>query len=195
MQARLSTQIDFILELDKLKAVRRRSYLLNEDRRENSAEPSWHVAMAAMVLAEWAQEPVDVGHVIQLMLVHDIVEIDAGDAMVYDVEARAQKAAREHEAAERIFGLLPPEQAERFRALWLEYEEGDSAEVRFARALDRLIPLLMNVHGGGRTWRENGIRKHQVLEHNAHMEHGSAALWDFVRTHIELSAERGDLAE
>lgn len=195
MQERLATQIEFILELDKLKTVLRRSYLLHEDRRENSAEHSWHVAMAAIVLAEWADEPVDVGHVIQLMLVHDIVEIDAGDAIVYDVAAREKKAAREHAAAERIFGLLPGEQGQRLRALWLEYEQGDSAEVRFARALDRLIPLLQNVHTEGRTWRENGIRKHQVLEHNAHMQKGSVALWDYVREHIERSSLRGILPE
>jgi putative hydrolase of HD superfamily len=195
MQERLATQIRFILELDKLKTVLRRSYLLHEDRRENSAEHSWHVAMAAVVLAEHATEEVDVGRVIELMLVHDIVEIDAGDAIVYDAAAREAKAEEERAAAERIFGLLPPEQGERLRALWLEYEEGDSAEVRFARALDRLLPLLQNVHTGGRTWREHGIRKHQVLAHNAHVEKGSPALWEYIRDEIEAANERGDLPE
>jgi putative hydrolase of HD superfamily len=133
--------------------------------------------------------------VIELMLVHDIVEIDAGDAIVYDAAAREAKAAEEREAAERIFGLLPPEQGERLRALWLEYEEGDTVEVRFARALDRLLPLLQNVHTGGRTWREHGIRKHQVLAHNAHVEEGSPALWEYIRAEIEAANERGDLPE
>lgn len=195
MRQRLARQLEFILELDKLKTVLRRSYLLHEDRRENSAEHSWHVAMAAIVLSEHAQEPIDVGHVIELMLVHDIVEIDAGDAIVYDIAAREAKAAAERQAAERIFGLLPDEQAERLRALWHEYEEGDSPEVRFARSLDRLLPLLQNIHTQGRTWREHGVRKHQVLEHNAHMRRGSVALWDYIREEVEQAAQRGDLPE
>jgi len=195
MNARLARQIDFLLELDKLKTVLRRSYLVHADRRENSAEHSWHVAMLATVLCEHADEPVDVAHVVELMLVHDIVEIDAGDAMVYDAAARADKAARERQAAARIFGLLPEEQGQRLHALWVEYEDGDSAEVRFARTLDRLMPLLHNLHTEGRTWRENGIRKHQVLEHNAHMEQGSSTLWEYVRQRIEQAAARGHLPE
>jgi putative hydrolase of HD superfamily len=193
MNERLARQVDFILELDKLKSVLRRSYLVHADRRENSAEHSWHVAMLATVLCEHADEPVEVGHVIELMLVHDIVEIDAGDTLVYDTAAREDKAMRERQAAKRIFGLLPEEQGRRLHALWLEYEHGDSAEVRFARTLDRLMPLLHNLHTEGRSWREHGIRKHQVLEYNAHMEQGSTTLWAYVRQRIEQAAEQGHL--
>jgi putative hydrolase of HD superfamily len=193
MSDRLQKQISFLLELDQLKAVLRRSYLLNQERRENSAEHSWHVAMLANVLAEYADEPVDIDRVTKMLLLHDIVEIDAGDTMVYDVEARKGKAAKEAAAAIRIFGLLPDDQAESLRSVWQEFEDCESPEARFARALDRLMPLLHNIHTQGRTWKENGIRKHQVLEVNAHMEKGSVRLWEYVRKSIEEAAERGDL--
>ena len=193
MSDRLKRQIDFVLELDQLKAVLRRSYLLNQERRENSAEHSWHVAMLANVLVEYADEPVDVDRVILMLLLHDIVEIDAGDTMVYDTAARAGRAKREAAAAKRIFGLLPDDQAESLGGLWREFEECESPEARFARSLDRLMPLLHNLHTGGRTWKENGIRKHQVLEVNAQIEKGSSRLWQYVRTLIEEAAERGDL--
>jgi putative hydrolase of HD superfamily len=193
MTDRLQQQISFILELDQLKAVLRRSYLLNQERRENSAEHSWHVATLANVLAEYADDPVDIDRVTRMLLLHDIVEIDAGDTMVYDVEARKGKAAKETAAAERIFGLLPDDQAKSFGDLWREFEDCESPEARFARALDRLMPLLHNLNTGGRTWRENGIRKHQVLEVNAQIEKGSTRLWQHVREQIEAAAERGDL--
>ena len=193
MDDRLTQQISFILELDRLKTVIRRSYLFDQSRRENSAEHSWHVAMLANVLTEYADEPVDVDRVTKMLLVHDIVEIDAGDKMVYDTAARAQNAAKETAAAERIFGLLPPEQTTLLGDLWREFEAGKSPEARFAKTLDRLMPLLHNLHTGGRTWHENGIRKHQVLEINAHMEAGSKRLWQYVRQRIEEAAERGEL--
>lgn len=193
MDDRLTQQISFILELDRLKTVIRRSYLFDQSRRENSAEHSWHVAMLANVLTEYADEPVDVDRVTKMLLVHDIVEIDAGDKMVYDTAARAQNAAKETAAAERIFGLLPPDQTTLLGDLWREFEAGKSPEARFAKTLDRLMPLLHNLHTGGRTWHENGIRKHQVLEINAHMEAGSKRLWQYVRQRIEEAAERGEL--
>lgn len=149
--------------------------------------------MLASVLAEYADEPVEIDRVTRMLLLHDIVEIDAGDTMVYDVEARKEKAAKEDAAATRIFGLLPPDQADSFAQLWREFEASETPEARFARALDRLMPLLHNIHTGGRTWKANGIRKHQVLEVNAHMEKGSTRLWEYVRRQIEEAAERGDL--
>lgn len=194
MGDRLQQQISFILELDQLKSVLRRSYLLDHGRLENSAEHSWHVAMLANVLAEYADEPVDIDRVTRMLLLHDIVEIDAGDTMVYDLEARKEKAAMESAAAERIFGLLPDDQAKSLGDLWREYEGCESPEARFALALDRLMPILHNLNTAGRGWRENGIRKHQVLEVNVQMEKGSTRLWQYVREQIEEAVERGDLS-
>lgn len=191
---RLARQIDFILELDRLKTVLRRSYVLHEDRRENSAEHSWHVAMLALVLAEHADEAVDGARVAQMLIVHDVVEIDAGDTFVYDVAARAEKASMEAVAAERIFGLLPEDQGRELRALWQEFEAGETPDARFGQAIDRLMPILHNLEGGGRTWREHGVQKHQVLDYNAHMARGSKALWEYVRQRIEAAAAGGDLA-
>ena len=192
---RLTRQIDFILELDRLKTVLRRSYLLHEDRRENSAEHSWHLAMLAMVLAEHADEEVDGARVARMLLIHDVVEIDAGDTFVYDAVARAEKAQKEEPAAERIFGLLPEDQSREFRALWQEFEAGETPDARFGQTLDRLMPLLHNLEGGGRSWREHGIAKHQVLDRNAHMALGSKALWEYARKRIEAAAAGGNLAE
>src|SRR6516165_1178949 len=137
---RLRRQLEFILEIDRLKSVLRRSYLIDSDRHENSAEHSWHLGVAAMVLAEHAKEKIDVGKVIHLVLVHDLVEIDAGDTFIYDDAANVGKAAREQKAANRLFGLLPEEQAQTFMALWREFEHRQTPESKFAFALDRLMP-------------------------------------------------------
>ena len=145
----LERQIAFIVELDKLKSVFRRSYVLGAERRENSAEHSWQAALAAMMLAEHADEAVDRERVVKMLLVHDVVEIDAGDVPVYDLEARAAKVQEEEQAAERIFGLLPDDLAGEIRALWDEYEAQETPNARFAKAIDRLLPLLHNARGGG----------------------------------------------
>lgn len=161
VEARLARPIEFICEADKLKRVRRRSYLFEEDRRENSAEHSWHVALMAMVLAEHADETVDRERVLRMMLVHDIVEIDAGDVPVYDVAARATKVTEEVRAADRLFGLLPDDIGAEMRALWDEYEAQESPEARFARAMDRLMPLLHNAWaaaGPGSSWESSRPR-------------------------------------
>jgi putative hydrolases of HD superfamily len=192
---RLARQIDFILELDRLKTVVRASYLLHEDRRENSAEHSWHVAMLAMVLAEHADGPVDGARVARMLMVHDVVEIDAGDASVYDEAARIGQAKKEGAAAARIFGLLPEDQGHELHALWQEFEAGETPDARFGQAIDRLMPLLHNLEGGGRSWKEHSVGKHQVLDRNAHMARGSRTLWDYTRKRIEAAAAAGDLAE
>ncbi|MBV8278198.1 MAG: HD domain-containing protein [Verrucomicrobia bacterium] len=174
---RLRWQLQFILEIDRLKSVLRRSYLINIDRHENSAEHSWHLAVAAMVLAEHANEKIDVSKVVRLVLVHDLVEIDAGDTFIYDDAANVGKPAREQEAANRLFGLLPEEQAQSFMALWREFEDRQTAEAKFAFALDRLMPILHNVFAQGGSWKEHGIRQEQALTKNRPIEDGSQVLW------------------
>jgi len=182
---RLRRQLEFILEIDRLKSVLRQSYLIDSDRHENSAEHSWHLAVAAMVLTEHAKERIDVGKVIRLVLVHDLVEIDAGDTFVYDEAANVGKAAREQEAANRLFGVLPEDQAQTFMALWREFEDRQTKEAKFAFALDRLLPILHNVFTQGRSWKEHGIRQEQALSKNRPSEDGSPVLWEAVESLIE----------
>jgi len=166
LDERLDRQLRFILEADRLKGVGRQSYVLGGARKENSAEHSWHVALMVLVLAEHADAPVDRFRVVQMLLVHDIVEIEAGDTYIYDAQGNQSKAQREQAAAERLFGLLPADQAAAFRALWQEFEAGETAEARFANSLDRLMPLLHNVATAGRSWREHGVTAAQVRGRN-----------------------------
>ena len=186
---RLARQLYFILELDKLKSVYRRTYLIDGTRSENSAEHSWHLALMAMVLAEHANQPLDVGKVIRMVLIHDIVEIDAGDTYIYD--AQDDKAEREQRAADRIFGLLPEDQAQEFRDLWEEFEARQTAEARFASALDRFIPQLHNFHTQGRSWKEHGITSERVLLRNVEISHGSNTLWEWTQMLIERAEAEG----
>jgi putative hydrolase of HD superfamily len=191
---RLGHQIAFLRDVDRLKGVVRRSYALAGERRENSAEHSWHVALAALVLAEHAAEPVDVARVVGMLLIHDLVEIDAGDTFVYDPAAQADKAAREHAAATRLFGTLPADQGSGLAALWEEFEARQTPEARFAASLDRLLPVLHNLWCDGKSWQEHGIRLSQVIEVNHHMADGAPALWALMRPLIEDAADRGLLA-
>lgn len=190
---RFQSQLQFLLEIDKLKQVLRRTYVTGGERHENSAEHSWHLALMAATLVEYADEPVDLNHVIRLLLLHDIVEIDAGDTFFFDDTGYEDKAAREQRAADRIFGLLPPEQGAEFRALWDEFEARQTAEARFANALDRLIPLLLNYAGEGRAWQENGVSASLVLRRMGYIEEGSAALWQFVQKLMADAVEKGYL--
>lgn len=188
---RLQQQIDFLLEIDKLKGIVRRSYVLGGERRENTAEHSWHLVMMALVLTEHADEPVDVLAVLQMLAVHDLVEIDAGDTYVFDAHGEASKADRERAAADRIFSLLPADQGARLRARWDEFEAGDSAEARFARALDRLMPLLHNVHTEGRSWQEHGIRPDQVRRLHGRITDGSIPLGRYAEQLIDHAETAG----
>ena len=189
--ARLAQQLAFIVEIDRLKGIIRRAPLIDGSRRENSAEHSWHLALMAMVLAEYIDEPVDVGRTIRLVLVHDIIEIDAGDTFAYDLSGYADKAEREERAAGRIFGLLPGDQAAEFRALWDEFEAGRTAEARFANALDRLMPLLHNYLNEGGVWRENGIGADKVRQRMAPVEQVSAELGELVESFVQAAVEHG----
>ena len=192
---RLRRQLAFVLEADALKSVERRNYLADGSRRENTAEHSWHLALMATVLAEHASEPVDVGRVIVMLLVHDLVEIHAGDTFVYDDAAHADKAEREMDAACRLFGQLPADQGAGLRGLWEEFEERQTPDARFAASLDRLSPLLLNHASGGITWAEHGIAADRVRAVNRRIEEGSPALWDHAAALIADAVDRGFLAE
>ena len=190
---RLTKQIDFLIEIDKLKTVFRRAYIADASRQENSAEHSWHIAMMAMILAEYCQHDVDLFRVIKMLLIHDIVEIDAGDTGIYDHVAALDKTERETRAAERVFSLLPLDQAEELRKIWDEFEQGASSEARFARAMDRLIPLIHNYYTQGKRWKEDGITHAQVLTANQTIREGSQELWEFALSLIDESVSRGYL--
>jgi len=179
---RLKQQIAFLLESDKLKNVIRQSWNTDQSRHENDAEHSWHVALAAMVLSEHCNETeLDLARVLRMLLVHDLVEIDAGDTPVYDEGAARDKVEREQQAARRIFGMLPSGQRSELQGLWEEFEERESPEARFAAAIDRLLPLLLNCATEGKAWWEHKISFEQALATNSTIEDGSQALWDFVQ--------------
>jgi putative hydrolase of HD superfamily len=182
---RLHRQIEFILEIDRLKTVLRRTVLTDSSRQENSAEHSWHLAVMAMLLAEHADRGIDVGRVIRMVLVHDIVEIDAGDTFCYDTAANEGKLEREQRAAQRLFQLLPPDQAAEMQALWEEFEARESADARFANAMDRMQPILQNLATDGHSWRVHGVTRGQVLERNQPISDGSQALWRELSARIE----------
>ena len=191
----LDQQLRFLLEADRLKTVLRQSPLTDGSRRENSAEHSWHLALMALVLAGHAPPGTDLSRVVAMLLLHDLVEIDAGDLFLYaDQAAQDRQAEAERAAAGRLYGLLPSPQAESLRALWDEFEERRTPEAKFARALDRLQPMLANVQVGGGTWREHGVTAPQVLARVALIEDGSATLGEYARGMIASAVERGYLA-
>jgi putative hydrolases of HD superfamily len=188
---RLRQQLGFLVEADRLKTVLRRSPLAAADRRENDAEHSWHLALMAMVLAEYADEEIDVGRVIQLVVVHDLVEIYAGDTFLYDDAMAASQQRREAEAAELLFGLLPPDQAAWLRARWDEFEARQTPESRFAKAMDRLEPMLLNWMARGGTWQAPGVTTADIRARTAMIGDASASLWAAGRALIEESERRG----
>ncbi|ACZ75523.1 MULTISPECIES: HD domain-containing protein [Dickeya] len=183
--------VRFLMEIDKLKSVQRRSKVIGTDRQEDSAEHSWHFAVAVMSLAPYADDTIDLTRVLKMALIHDIVEIDAGDVLVYDLKAREAIQQQEQAAATRIFGLLPQPQHDQFLALWHEYEAGDSAEARFALMIDRVMPVLMNLHNGGQSWVEHGIRLEQVLSRNDFIQDINPALWGYLKQHLEGAQAKG----
>lgn len=192
---RLQRQLAFIVEIDKAKSILRNSLVIEEGRRENDAEHAWHLALMARLLAGYARDEIDVDRVIEMLLVHDLVEIDAGDTFIYDTAAREQKAEKERAAADRIFGLLPPDQAVALRASWEEFEARQTPEAKFAFALDRLQPLLLNFHTQGHAWRKHGVRQAQVMAVNASIADGAPQLWEYARGMIEEAVRRGYLSE
>jgi len=191
---RLERQLAFVREIDKVKTVRRQTITLVDRRQENDAEHSWHVAVMAMLLAEHAAEPnLDVGRAIRMLLVHDLVEIDAGDTFAYNEAGNADKLQREQRAAERIFNLLPPDQAAQVRQLWDEFEARQTAEAKYAAALDRLQPLMHNYFTQGHAWRRHGVTKSQVIARNRHIADSAPTLWAYAAALIDDAVAKGYL--
>lgn len=186
-------QIRFIREIDQVKYIQRKTKLFNSDRRENDAEHSWHLAMMALVLAEHSNVPVDLLKVVKMVLIHDIVEIDAGDTFMYDTQKNHSNTDEERLAANRIFGLLPPQQAKELIAIWEEFEAGETAEAKFARSMDRLEPLLQNTSNNGGTWAEFGVSYEKVHYKKSVIREGSEIIWEFAEALIDESVEKGIL--
>lgn len=190
---KLLQQINFIKEIDKIKYIERKTKLFNSDRNENDAEHSWHLAMMTIVLAEHSDVPIDVLKVLKMVLIHDIVEIDAGDTFIYDTEKNHTNTDEERTAANRIFGMLPKEQADELISIWEEFENGETHEAKFARSMDRFEPLLQNASNNGGTWTEFGVNYDKVFEKKKDIKEGSSLLWSFAKNLINESVDKGIL--
>ncbi|AEX22467.1 HD domain-containing protein [Vibrio sp. EJY3] len=189
---RLEKQLTLLIELDQLKNVLRRTRVKSaEGRLENSGEHSWHVALMAVLMEEHANAPVDICRVMKMLLIHDVVEIDAGDTFVYDTAASKEQAEKEIKAAERLFGMLPSEQGKELLVLWHEFEAAQTDDAKYAKALDRLIPMLLNYHNDGQSWQEHGVTREQALTINKRIELGSVTLWDKAKEIIEDATDKG----
>ncbi|WP_421976129.1 HD domain-containing protein [Roseivirga seohaensis] len=188
---RLRKQIEFIHEIDKLKYIQRKTKLFRSNRHENDAEHSWHLAMMVMVLTEHSNAPIDILKVLKMVLLHDIVEIDAGDTFLYDTSKSHDNWNEEFAAAERIFGLLPNDQEEEFIAVWKEFETGESNEAKFAKAIDRLQPVLQNLSNGGGTWTEFSVKFETVIKKINGIQKGSNTLWDYTEEMIDQGLRNG----
>ena len=194
--SRLSRQFEFILEADREKSILRRTLKSDGETRENDAEHAWHMALMCILLSEYSNEEIDVLRTISMVLIHDIVEIDAGDTYAYDAQGALTQRDREEKAADRLYGILPPDQGEKLRALWEEFEEGKTPEAKFARTLDRVQPLMLNSATGGTTWAQNGIKLSQVLNRNKSTADGSAVLWDYsYNNFIKPNVEKGRIID
>ena len=189
----LSKQISFIQEIDKIKYIQRKTKLFNSDRCENDAEHSWHLAIMTMVLAEHSDTPIDVLKVLKMVLIHDIVEIDAGDTFIYDTLKSHSNTDNERKAAIRIFGLLPKEQGDELIAIWEEFETGATNEAKFAKSMDRLEPLLQNASNNGGTWKEFDVDYNQVYEKKKVIKEGSTTLWNYAENLLLESVDKGIL--
>lgn len=191
---RLQQQIEFILEVDKLKQVFRQSRITDGSREENDAEHSWHLALMAILLTEYSNHPkIDVLKVLKMLLIHDLVEIDAGDTFIYDTDKNQNKRERENYAAKRIFGLLPSDQEKEFMELWEEFEAGNTPEAKFSAAMDRLQPSLLNYRTQGHTWKKFGIKYDRVIHKNRQIAEGSTILWDYYQELLEDCMQKGYL--
>lgn len=194
---RIKKQFAFCRELDKEKQIVRQTYLADGSRKENDAEHAWHLAVMAVLLSEYANEPIDVLKTVTMLLLHDVVEIDAGDTYAYDEKGKETQRMREEAAADRLFGLLPADQQEKFRELWEEFERCETPEAKFARTMDHLQPLMLNAASEGKSWIEHGVRLSQILERNKNTAKGSEKLWDysceaFLRPNVEMGRIKKD---
>ena len=191
MMERLEKQMEFILEVDKVKKIVRQTYLSDASRKENDAEHSWHLALMAVLLKEYSNEEVDLAKVIPMVLIHDLVEIDAGDTYAYDEAGAKTKRERETKAADRIFGLLPSDQGTWLRELWEEFEAYETAEAKFAHVLDNAQPLLLNDASNGRSWAEHGVHKSQIYKRNEHTSEGSREIWEYMKKLVDKHIQLG----
>lgn len=195
MNDRLKKQMEFILEVDKLKKIGRQTYLSDASRKENDAEHSWHLALMAVLLAEHSNEDIDILKVITMVLIHDLVEIDAGDTYAYDEVGKASQRKREEAAADRIFNILPEDQARYMRNLWEEFEEQETSEAKFARTLDNAQPVMLNDATDGLAWREHEVKLNQVMGRNKNTHKGSEDIWEYVQNIFIKNVSKGNIIE
>lgn len=195
MHERLKKQLDFILEIDKAKNILRQTHLSGHGRRENDAEHSWHMAIMAVLLKEYANEEVDVLKVITMLLIHDLVEIDAGDTYAYDEKGNESRPERERRAADRIYGMLPEDQGWKLRELWEEFEAYESPEARYAHMLDNFQPLILNDSNDGGDWRSHGVKKSQIYKRNAKTAQGSETVWSYMQELIQNNIDKGNIKD
>lgn len=195
-QERIEKQFSFIREIDREKLIGRQTYLSDGKRKENDAEHAWHMAVMTILLSEYANERIDVLKTVTMLLIHDIVEIDAGDTYAYDEEAKKTQKDRERKAAERVYGLLPSDQGERLKALWEEFEACETPEARFARCMDNLQPMMLNAATDGKAWVEHQVELSQILGRNRNTHAGSEELWEYARKNwIDPNVEKGRIRE
>ena len=195
MDERLKKQMNFLLEVDKLKFISRQTYLSDGKRKENDGEHSWHLALMAVLLSEYSNEKIDLVKVITMVLIHDMVEIDAGDTYAYDAVGNQSKRDREVKAADRIFNILPQDQAEKFRQLWEEFEAYETPEAKFAHVCDNVQPLMLNDATDGLAWREHDVKKSQVLQRNRRTGEGSQVLMEYINRILDKNVESGNLRD
>lgn len=195
IEERLKKQMEFLLEVDKLKFINRQTYLSDGKRKENDGEHSWHLALMAVLLSEYSNEEIDLVKVITMVLIHDIVEIDAGDTYAYDAVGNQSKREREVKAADRIFHILPEDQAEKLRQLWEEFEAYETPEAKFAHVCDNVQPLMLNDATDGLTWREHEVKKSQVLQRNRRTGEGSQVMMEYINQILDKNVESGNLRD
>ncbi|MDD7402728.1 MAG: HD domain-containing protein [Butyribacter sp.] len=182
--SRIEQQMEFMREIDGLKQIGRQTYLKDGSRKENDAEHSWHLAMMALVMQEYANEQIDLLRVVSMVLIHDVVELDAGDTYAYDDAGNTTKREREVAAADRIFHILPDDQAVYFRDLWEEFEAENTAEAKFAHVLDNIQPMMLNDASDGKAWREHQVKLSQILKRNEHTQNGSEEIWKYAKEEL-----------
>ena len=195
IEERLKKQMEFLLEVDKLKFINRQTYLSDGKRKENDGEHSWHLALMAVLLSEYSNEEIDLVKVIIMVLIHDIVEIDAGDTYAYDAVGNQSKREREVKAADRIFNILPEDQAEKLRRLWEEFEAYETPEAKFAHVCDNVQPLMLNDATDGLAWREHDVKKSQVLQRNSRTGEGSQVMMEYINKILDKNVESGNLKD
>lgn len=193
---RLDQLFIFFREIDKEKFIGRQTYLTDAKRKENDAEHAWHMAIMTLLLSEYANEEIDVLRTISMLLIHDLVEIDAGDTYAYDEEGKKTQKERERKAADRIYGLLPKDQGKKLYDLWLEFEAQKTPEAKFARAMDHIQPLMLNAATGGKSWKEHKVKLSQILGRNAHTADGSKLLWEYAyESFIQPNLDEGRIVD